>query len=76
MNKLPPDIEQILTDLGLSPGEWGTIPEHTTGLGALDRQKMTLLKLKAVLEQVVNADQQRVAALREQLVRLRHGGGA
>lgn len=46
------------------------VPEHVR------RTQNALLKLKALIEQMVASDESQVAAVREQLHRMKHGGGS
>jgi len=70
------EVQDLLKKLGLGPGAWGTNPERTVNLPVVENQKESLLKLKGLLEGVVESDRQTVVQLREQLNRLRHGGGS
>lgn len=74
--KLPPEIEEMLKKAGIDPGKWGESPEHFTDMGVVTRQRGNLLKLKEVLERTLADDQKRLADLREQATRLKHGGGS
>ena len=76
MTTLPPDIQELLGKLGVDPGKWGETPDHLTNLGTVQRQMESLLKLRGVLEQVQGMDQRRLADLKEQLIRMKHGGGS
>ena len=70
------DIQDILKNAGLEEGQWGELPERTIRLPSVDNQKVALLKLKTLLEQVAENDRQTVLQLREQVNRLRYGGGS
>lgn len=76
MKNLPPEIQAVLQQLGIDPGKWGETPENFTSIGTIQKQADILLRLRAVLEQVQGMDQRRLADLKEQLVRLKHGGGS
>lgn len=69
-------LTDILEEAGVTPGEWGETQEHVAGIEAVSRQRENLLKLKGVLEKALVEDQKRLADLREQLIRLKHGGGS
>ena len=76
MTNLPPEVQALMDKLGVASGNWKDTPEHLTDIGSVQKQTNTLLKLRDVLVQVQAADQKRLADLKEQLVRLRHGGGS
>jgi hypothetical protein len=68
------DIKEDLKQQGLKPGDWTEVQQKLLP-GATAGQVEALLKLRAVLEELVAKDQKTVAGLREQVARLRHGGG-
>jgi len=68
------DIKEDLKQQGLKPGDWTEVSQKLLP-GATAGQVEALLKLRAVLEELVAKDQKTVAQLREQVARLRHGGG-
>lgn len=68
------DLKKDLKQLGINPGDWTEIPDKTLP-GATVSQVASLTKLRDVLEDLAAQDQKTVAKLREQLARLRHGGG-
>lgn len=76
--KTPEEITAELKKLGVNIGAWGEAPNGGTEvkLSAVDRQKESLLKLRAVLEGMVEKDRQATLLLRQQLIRLDHGGGS
>jgi peptidoglycan hydrolase-like protein with peptidoglycan-binding domain len=74
-------VEQLkakLRALGLDPDNpsWvRTNAVDTSQLPSLQKQRETFAKMKELLESQVAQDQQQVFALREQLARLKRGGG-
>ena len=70
------EIQDLLKRLGLDSKQWGEMPEREVQLPAVDNQKKALIKLQGLLEGVVESDRQTVLQLREQLNRLRYGGGS
>lgn len=70
------EIQDLLKKMGLDPGQWGDSPERTVKLSAVERQREPLLKLRGLLEGVVEADRKTLLQLREQLNRLQFGGGS
>lgn len=67
--------EEIMAELGAA-GTWGPVDEHTVPSGIVDRQRDALIRLRELLEGVVAQDHQRVAKAREQLAKLKFGGGS
>jgi len=57
-------------------GNWQEMTERLVSLDGVTNQGEHLLKLKEILEGVAAADQKRLAALKEQLARIKFGGGA
>ena len=74
--QIPPEMAELLGSLGAKLGQWGQTTEHVTDLGIISHQRDTLLKLRGVLEDVASDHQKRLMGLREQLIRLKHGGGS
>lgn len=70
------EVQELLKKLGLDPGQWGESPERTVRLSAVERQKESLLKLRDLLEGVVESDRKTLLQLRAQLNRLQFGGGS
>ncbi len=70
------EVEDLLKRLGLGSKQWGEVPDRKVQFSAVGNQKKALLKLKGVLEGVVESDRQTVVQLHEQLNRLRYGGGS
>jgi len=70
------DAQELLKQLGISSGQWGNTPDRTIRLPVVDKQSEALLKLRALLENLVESDRQTMLQLREQLNRLQHGGGS
>lgn len=70
------DLKDMLSGLGLAPGAWGELAERLIGSGPVAGQKDALIRLRVLFEGLVEQEQQAVARLKEQLVRLQHGGGS
>ena len=73
------DINEVLEKLkaaGVNVGEWQEQPEKLVTSNVLTGQVGNLRKLKDVLEQLVEGDRKRIRTMREQIVRLEHGGGS
>lgn len=73
------DIKEVLERLkkaGVEPGKWEEQPERLVTSPLLTGQIDNLRKIRDLLEQMVESDRKRVATLREQIVRLEHGGGS
>lgn len=70
------EIEDLLKRLGLDSKKWGEMPEREVQLPAVENQKRSLLKLRDLLGGVVESDRKTVVQLREQVNRLRFGGGS
>ena len=67
-----------LRALGLDPENPAWLKGHKVDLAnlpALKKQRESLAKVQGLLEQQVEQDQKQVLALREQLARLKRGGG-
>jgi len=76
MSEMPQELQDLLTRAGLGNGQWGELPERLVSLGTVEDQKNALLKLQGLLEQVVENDRRTVVRLKEQVNRLRYGGGS
>lgn len=74
--KTPEEAIQELKDLGVDLGSWGITPGGKVEIGKLTQQRAGLERLRNVLGEVVERDQQSVQLLYEQLSRLEHGGGS
>lgn len=73
------DIKEVLEKLkaaGVNVGEWQEQPEKLVTSSLLTSQVGNLQKLKDILEQLAEADRKRIRTMREQIVRLEHGGGS
>ena len=73
------DIQEVLEKLraaGVETGQWEEQPEKLVTSRLLTGQIGNLQKLKALLEQLVESDRKRIRVMREQMVRLKHGGGS
>ena len=73
MSEIPQELQDLLQKAN---GQWSELPERLVSLGTVEGQKESLIKLRGVLEQIAENDRQTVVRLREQLNRLRYGGGS
>jgi len=71
----PEQVEALLRELGVEPGQWSSTPEHLAG-SIMGKRPEVLLRLRDLLEQFEARDKATVAHLRERLTRLQHGGGS
>lgn len=69
------DDKKDLEQQGVTPGSWTEIPDRILP-GATMGQIEALTKLRELLEEMKAKDQKTIAQLREQLARIRHGGGS
>ncbi len=69
------DMQEMLRQLGVDPGTWEEIPEGYTDLGMSESRKK-LEQLRNLLTGALEDDQQKLQSLREQVARIRHGGGS
>lgn len=69
------EFEQLLRSKGIDPGEWKETKSGSIKTPFWEQQKALLEKLKALLEVQVEQDKSKVEELREQLERMKHGGG-
>ena len=73
-----PTLEEIRAKLkadGIDIGSWGEQDAKLVGSGALKGQVDMLFRLKSILVGALDDDIKKVAALRDQQVRLQRGGG-
>ena len=56
--------------------KWQEVGGETITPKIVKQQRDALLRLKAILEGVVEQNQKKVAVVREQLHRMQHGGGS
>lgn len=56
--------------------EWTNIPEQTITPEAAVRARKALVKLQGAVEWMIASEQKRLAILRQQLHRAKHGGGS
>ena len=56
--------------------QWQEVGGRRVTPKIVDQQRAALIRLKKVLEDAVGKDLEKVAALREQLHRMRFGGGS
>ena len=76
MSDTPEETLKILEQLGVKSGNWQEMAERLVSLDGVTNQGEHLLKLKEILEGIAAADQKRLAALKEQLARVKFGGGS
>jgi len=72
------DLKKKLRDIGIDPDDPMWLKSKSADLGQLDvvkRNRAALEKVKALLEGQVANDQAQIHSLREQLARLKRGGG-
>lgn len=74
-SRVTPEMLEMLKQLEGNLNKWSDSPEHLTDLGIVSRQRDNLVRLKGVLEAFQSQDEKRLAELREQLIRMKHGGG-
>ena len=70
------EAQKILEDLGVKGGDWLELEQKLTAIPGIAAQGKNLVRLRNFLESIAAADQKRLASLKEQLARLRYGGGA
>jgi hypothetical protein len=66
----------LLKRLGIKIGEWGETEEKTGVPPVLNNQVKAFLQVRSLLQNMMETDVKRVAALQEQLLRLKYGGGS
>lgn len=79
MTTIRQDVQEMLDRLkeaGINPGQWHDQPERLVTSGILTGQVGNLQNLKKLLEQLIESDRKRIGVLREQIIRLEHGGGS
>ena len=76
MSDTPEETLKILEQLGVKSGNWQEMAERLVSLDGVTNQGEHLLKLKEILEGIAAADQKRLAAMKEQLARVKFGGGS
>jgi len=70
--------EQLLKDLkkmGIDPSKWVQIEDKFVKPVAIEKQQQLLIQMRGLLEDVMEQDKKKVLALKEQVARLKHGGG-
>lgn len=67
---------ETLKRLGIDTSTWAETPGGAVQPQMVQGQAATLKKVKAMLEQMLEQDNSKVAELREQLARLKFGGGS
>jgi len=70
------ELQRLLIRLGVQPGTWGERSERVITPERVHAQRENLIKLRGLLDLAMQQDQNALAALREQLTRLEHGGGS
>ena len=71
----PEQAKEVLSQLGVKQGEWGETEERFGVPLLMSNQADALLRIRDMLQKMAEDDAKKVAALREQLARLQHGGG-
>ncbi len=74
--KTPEEIIEELKTLGLDTSQWKDVDQKKVPPIMMDQQKETLIQLRDILQQALDKDQAQLRQLREQVARLKHGGGA
>ena len=74
MSKTPAEILAELQAQG-NLGQWQPV-QGPISPARMQQTQESLLRLRGLLEQLVKRDQDTVLHLREQLARLKHGGGS
>ncbi|MEI6297644.1 MAG: hypothetical protein WCO84_08490 [bacterium] len=70
------ELEALLTRMGVASGEWKDSEGGPTHLPFVKPQLDNLTKLRDHFVGMVEADNQVIAQLREQVIRLQRGGGS
>jgi chromosome condensin MukBEF ATPase and DNA-binding subunit MukB len=70
------DLLKRLQDLGVQPDQWREVESRSVQPDVVGRSVTVLTQLRDFLEKMLAQDQAQIASLREQLHRLKHGGGS
>lgn len=74
-NLSPEDLIKELKKIGIDPDRWVNVEEKMVKPIALEQQTKLLVQLKGMFEGIVEQDRKKVLSLKEQVERLKHGGG-
>jgi len=74
-NLSPEDLVKALEEMGIDPDRWVNVEEKMVKPIALEQQTKLLVQLKGMFEGIVEQDRKKVLSLKEQVERLKHGGG-
>lgn len=74
-NMSPEQLIEELKKAGVDPQRWVNVEEKMVKPVALDEQCRLLTKLKDMFENIMEQDRKKVLTLKEQVERLKHGGG-
>lgn len=71
----PDQLIEELKKAGIDPNRWVDREDNYVKPMALDEQRKLLTQMRDLLEGIVDQDRKKVLALKEQVARLKHGGG-
>lgn len=71
----PEDLSEQLKTAGIDEGSWQDVEGKRVVPPYVGRQREILLTLRGLAEDNIARDQKKLAVLRQQLHRIRHGGG-
>jgi len=74
-NLSPEDLIKELKKIGIDPDRWVNVEEKMVKPIALEHQTKLLVQLKGMFEGIVEQDRKKILSLKEQVERLKHGGG-
>ena len=72
----PDEIKKKLQEMGVPVNEWGATNAGNVKSPILEKQKMALDKMQALLEAQVQKDQEVLSQLHVALQKAKHGGGS
>lgn len=72
----PEEFERFCAEKGLPKGQWTAMGNEPFEPSAVGAQRELLTQLRDTLQASVQADQDEVVRLKQQLQRLKHGGGS
>jgi len=71
----PEKLVEELKKAGINPDNWVDVEEKMVKPVALDEQRRLLVKMRDLFEGIAEQDRKKVLELKEQVERLKHGGG-
>ena len=74
-NMTPEQLVEELKKAGVDPERWVNVEEKMVKPVALEEQRRLLTKMRDMFEGIVEQDRKKVLTLKEQVERLKHGGG-